>query len=180
MLRVAQAVMRTPRLFPSTGAMSILLAMSLCNRTDLYGFGLTNSTRCSKYYGPCTTPSLYFGHLSRQQILNTNKKLGHFVEVGGTYHDLESEAGWLESMGYTPPVKKDARIVGWDSVSLKIESWIDPKVVARERKQQLRARGDVRGGGGSPGSVLKPPLERKVLKGISGARKKQPGARSGS
>ena len=136
LLRVAQAVMRTSRLFPSSGAMSILLGFALCKKVSIYGFGMTADTRCSKYYGPCTEPSLYYAHLSRKQIFSAGKKAGHFVESGGTYHDLESERTWLQSMGYTPPVKDDARIAGWEGVSLNIEPWVDPNMVARLARQQ--------------------------------------------
>jgi hypothetical protein len=117
---VAQAVLRTSKLFPSTGIMSVLVAMSLCRKVSLYGFGLRNDTKCGKYYGRCVPPSMYFSHLSRKQIVMESKKQKHIMEVGGAYHDLESETSWLQSLGYRAPMAEHVKLAGFDAVSLRM------------------------------------------------------------
>lgn len=134
LLRVAQAVLRTSRLFPSTGIMSVLVAMSLCRKVSLYGFGLRNDTKCGKYYGRCVPPAMYFSHLSRKQIVMESKKQKHIMEVGGAYHDLESETSWLQSLGYRAPMAEHVKLAGFDAVSLRMEPWIDPRQAARVAK----------------------------------------------
>jgi len=140
LLRVAQVLLNTTRLFPSTGLMSILLGMSLCERVNLYGFGLTSDTRCGKYYGKCVRPSLYYSHLSRSQIRAEGRKAGHFVEVGGAYHDLESETAFLDSIGYAAPMKENVRAAKFEGMDLRIEPWIHPKPKTRSRQKSEKRR----------------------------------------
>ena len=157
LLRVAQALLRTNRLFPTSGMMSILLAMSLCERIDLFGFGTLPDTSCSKYYGACTRPSIYYSRLSVPQVRRLSKKMGHWIEVAGNYHDLDSERAWLSSLQYKPPMMKDMRLAGFDGVRLQIEKWTDPK-----RRAKSENSSSTRTAPSSSARAMRMPLHKTV------------------
>ena len=80
---------------PTTGLMTVLLALHVCDRTTLYGFGMSAVQPCAKYFR-----EVAHGHALGHEAAITNASLCGSAKTRETYrtdylHNYDAEEAWI-------------------------------------------------------------------------------------
>jgi len=84
--------------FPSSGLLAVMMALSLCEAVSAYGFGTTATQRCAHYFGDgkgCVAPAAYTG---RRDLANASSARRGKGRPQGGWHNFRREEEFLRSL----------------------------------------------------------------------------------